>query len=366
MKKTLLAMALLSIGVAAQAQSSVTMYGRLDTGIEYMSGVQNAAGNGYTSRWRAESGDWGTSMWGLKGTEDLGGGLKAVFNLETGFNTFTGQNGGSAGTLFSRRAWVGLSDAQFGTLTFGRNLALVNDGVWGFDPFGQTSISSAALVNGRNWPGSSNNIMYQSPTIGGFDVYAQYALTNSTHFNGGPGNTNGQGRSAAVQLTYTQSAFQLRGIYDEIRNPTTGQFDDVFNYSREYFAGANIFFGPIKASLVYQASHADAATGALDRGITMTQQEWGGLTYQVTPAAAVTAAVYHVNANKGGGNATIYTVGGTYNLSKRTLLDIQIADIRNSKSGQFSIDGGSGDPTAMPFTGGKSQFATYAGIQHSF
>jgi predicted porin len=90
-----------------------------------MSGVQNAAGNGYTSRWRAESGDWGTSMWGLKGTEDLGGGLKAVFNLETGFNTFTGQNGGSAGTLFSRRAWVGLSDAQFGTLTFGRNLALV-------------------------------------------------------------------------------------------------------------------------------------------------------------------------------------------------------------------------------------------------
>jgi predicted porin len=289
MKKTLLATALLSIGVAAQAQSSVTLYGRLDAGIEYMSGVPNAAGTGYTSRWRAESGDWGTSMWGLKGTEDLGDGLKAVFNLEGAFNTFDGSAGS---TLFNRRAWVGLSSAQYGTFTLGRNLALVNDGVWAFDPFGQSSIASASLVNGRNWPGSANNIMYQSPTIGGFDVYGQYALTNSTKFNGGPDSGATQGRSAAIQLTYTQTAFQLRGIYDEIRDPLTGQFDDVFNYSREYFGGANVFIGPFKLQASYQASHADGAIGSIDRGITTTQQVWGGVTWQATPAAAITGAVY--------------------------------------------------------------------------
>ena len=87
MKKALLAAALMSAGVVAHAQSSVTLYGRLDAGIEYMTGVPNGA-NG-TARppparplRRAESGDWGTSLWGMKGVEDIGGGNKVLFQLE--------------------------------------------------------------------------------------------------------------------------------------------------------------------------------------------------------------------------------------------------------------------------------------------
>jgi predicted porin len=101
--------------------------------------------------------------------------------------------------------------------------------------------------------------------------------------------------------------------------------------------------------------------------------EWGGVTYRATPAAALIAAVYHVNTNNGGGNATIYTIGGTYNVSKRTLFDIQIATVRNSSTANFGLDansegaGGLSDGTfnENPVTG-RSQTGVYAGIQHTF
>ncbi|CAB3787780.1 hypothetical protein LMG28614_02569 [Paraburkholderia ultramafica] len=73
----------------AYGQTSVTLYGRLDGGIEYLNHINDGAG-GSASRWSAEGGDWGTSMLGLKGNEDLGGGLNAIFNLETGLQVMNG------------------------------------------------------------------------------------------------------------------------------------------------------------------------------------------------------------------------------------------------------------------------------------
>jgi predicted porin len=359
----------LATGVgAARAQSSVTLYGRIDAGVEYMSGVptgQNpvtGASTGSSSRFRAESGDWGTSLWGIKGVEDIGGGTKAVFHLEGAFNTMTGQ-GPSNNGLFDRYATVGIANDRFGTVLLGKELFLSN-GVWDFDPFGQSNWSSASLVRGRNWNHTSNNISYQSPTIAGFDVSGQYALSNATSWNGN--GTTGQGRADAIQLTYTQPVFQIRAIYDEWRDAANGTLDDAFNFSREYFGGVNVFLGKFKLQAVYQQSH--SSSGALSGGITVTQQEWGGVTWQATPAAALIAAVYHVNANNGGGNATIYTVGGTYNLTKRTLLDFQIATARNSANANFGLNANSfGDTTSTdnPLPG-HSQSGAYAGIQHLF
>ncbi|WP_070108169.1 porin [Burkholderia plantarii] len=359
MKKALLAAALMTAGVAAQAQSSVTLYGRLDAGLEYMNGLQN----GHSIR--AESGDWGTSLWGIKGTEDIGGGYKVLFHLEGAFNTMNGSLG-STGTIWDRFATVGISNDAYGTLLLGRELAIAN-GVWDFDPFGQSSWSTASLVRGRNWNKTSNNISYQSPSFYGFDAYGQYSLSNQTTFNGGTGATGSQGRSDGLQLTYTNSLFQIRGLFDETRDGATGKFDDVFNFSREYFVGANVFLGQFKLQASYQSSHADG-TQAANNGITTTQQVWGGVTWQATPAAALIAAVYHVNANNGGGNATIYTIGGSYNLSKRTLLDLQAATVRNSKTANFSLNAnGAGTSVASgnPKAGG-SQTGVYAGIQHLF
>jgi predicted porin len=374
MKKALLAAALMSAGVVAHAQSSVTLYGRLDAGLEYISGLPNANYTGSTSRFRAESGDWGTSLWGMKGVEDIGGGNKVLFQLEGSFNTMNGQGPGGGG-LFNRWATVGLSNSAYGTLTMGRML-FISNGVWDFDPFGQSNWSSASLVRGRNWPQSSNNIAYQSPKFYGFDVYGQYALSNATNWNGN--GTTPQGREAGLQVTYTSSLFQLRGMYDEIRNSTNGNFTDPFTASREYTAAFNVFLGQFKIQGAYQAVRTSAAASAVNAAPTSLDHEWGGVTWQATPAAALIAAVYHVNANKGGGNATIYTIGGSYNLSKRTLLDIQVATVRNSKSANFGLDannaGRGGNITASDGTvsynenplPGHSQTGVYAGIQHSF
>jgi predicted porin len=383
MKKALLAASLLTVGVAAHAQSSVTLYGRLDAGLEYMSGAPTSNGSkgpgvttGSSNRFRAESGDWGTSLWGLKGVEDLGGGNKAVFQLEGSFNTMTGQGPGNNG-LFNRWATVGIANDQFGTLLLGRELFIAN-GVWDFDPFGQSNWSSASLVRGRNWPQSSNNVSYQSPKIAGFDVYGQYAFSNTTGFNGSGGNpaAPGTGREGGLQVTYTNSLFQIRGLYDEIRNNVNGGLGDTaagspngpFNYGREYFAGINVFLGQFKIQAVYQATRTSGETNVPIGTPTTTDQEWGGVTWQATPAAALIAAVYHVNANNGAGNANIYTVGGSYNLSKRTLLDIQVATARNSKSANFGLNANAAGNTVStdnPLPG-HNQTGVYAGIQHSF
>ncbi|RFU46129.1 porin [Paraburkholderia sp. DHOC27] len=377
MKKALLAAALMSAGVIAHAQSSVTLYGRLDAGVEYISGLPNANYNGSTSRWRLESGDWGTSLWGMKGVEDLGGGNKALFQLEGSFSTATGAGPGG-GELFNRWATVGMSNDQFGTLLLGREL-FISNGVWDFDPFGQSNWSSASLVRGRNWPQSSNNVSYQSPKLYGFDVYGQYSLSNSTSWNGN--GTTPQGREDGLQLTYTNSLFQVRGLYDEIRNPTTGTLGDPsagsvagpFSFGREYFGGVNVFLGQFKIQAVYQGVRTSGETNVPFGTPTTTDQEWGGVTWQATPAAALIAAVYHVNANNGGGNGTIYTIGGSYNLSKRTLLDIQVATARNSKTANFGLDANNPGPGGDTSAGynenplqGHSQTGVYAGIQHSF
>ncbi|WP_429355241.1 porin [Paraburkholderia sp. 32] len=353
-------------GIAAQAQSSVTLYGRIDAGLEFLSGAPTGPANGTATgsghQFRVESGNWGTSLWGIKGVEDIGGGNRVVFHLEGAFNTVTGQ-GPSNGGLFDRWATIGVDNDNFGTLLLGKEL-FISNGLWDFDPFGQSNWSSASLVRGRNWNHSSNNISYQSPKFYGFDVYGQYALSNATNWNGN--GSTAQGRADGVQITYTQHIFQVRAIYDEWRDPANGTLDDVFNYSREYFAGVNVFLGQFKVQLNYQQAHANS--GLKSGGITTTQQEWGGVTWQATPAAALIAAVYHVNANNSGGNATIYTIGGTYNLSKRTLLDLQIATIRNSDHANFGLNAnsfGTDTSTGNPLPG-HSQSGAYAGIQHLF
>ena len=383
MKKALLAAALMTAGVVAHAQSSVTLYGRLDAGLEYMTGVPQGTGangqaTGSTNRWRAESGDWGTSLWGLKGVEDIGGGNKVLFQLEGSFNTMTGAGPGGGG-LFNRWATVGLSNDQYGTFTMGRMLYISN-GVWDFDPFGQSNWSSASLVRGRNWPQSSNNFAYQSPKVAGFDFYGQYALSNATSWNGN--GTTAQGREAGAQVTYTNSLFQVRGLYDEIRNPANGSLygptatgvntanigTGVFAASREYSALVNVFLGQFKIQAAYQAIRSAGATGVLPGTPTTLDHEWGGVTWQATPAAALIAAVYHVNGNNGAGNATIYTIGGSYNLSKRTLLDLQIATTQNSKTANYGLNAnnsGTATSTDNPLPG-HSQTGVYAGIQHSF
>jgi len=121
MKKTLLAAALLAgFAGAASAQSSVTLYGIIDIGLQYQSiSAENVNPQINSSRFGMTNGTQSGSRWGLRGTEDLGNGLRAVFVLESGFDSANG-NSAQGSRLFGRQSTLGLASNQWGQVDFGR------------------------------------------------------------------------------------------------------------------------------------------------------------------------------------------------------------------------------------------------------
>jgi predicted porin len=363
MKKALLAAALMSAGIVAHAQSSVTLYGRLDAGIQYRQGVYG--GNTVSM----ESGDWGESELGLKGAEDLGGGTKAIFKMEMGLNMTNGsyQNG----SLFGREARVGLTNDAWGTFKIGyAGAAEIIQDSWDLDPQLMQQYAIATLVRGRNWAQAGNSVEYTSPLLYGLTFKGQYDLANSPNWNGstsspgsaGPnqlGNT-GQGRSDGAKIQYNASAFELQAIYDETRDPH-GDFSNVYLFSRSIIAGGNYTLGPVKFYAGYQhLSAPDAnefgyggAASPAGAGLpTTVDHEWGGVAWQINAASAVTGAIYHANANNGNGNATMYTLAGTYNLSKRTFFYTEVGYVHNSSTSNIGLGNGYSDPYG---TAGQTQ-----------
>lgn len=216
------AVALLATGFAAgaaQAQSSVTLYGIIDTGIGYQSssGSLGQTANG-RSAVKMLNGIWAGSRVGLKGSEDLGGGNKAIFTLEQGFNSATGAQG-VTGLAFNRQAWVGLSNPTFGALTAGRQYmpyyTLLSPwspttwltGAFGAHPGDIDSLDTTYRVN--------NAVVYTSPTIYGFTLGGAYA------FGGQPGSFN-SGSTWSAALQYKNGPAGLAVGFERINNSTSG------------------------------------------------------------------------------------------------------------------------------------------------
>ncbi|KVS00815.1 porin [Burkholderia vietnamiensis] len=198
----------MGFNLGAHAQSSVTLYGSIDQGINFTS---NAAGS---RAYQMVSGDTVGSNWGLKGTEDLGGGLRAIFQLENGFNASTGALG-VASRMFGRQAYVGLDSDRFGTLTLGRQ----------YDP---TLDMWSPFAAAGNWLGDfgahpydndnadwdyriQNSVKYVSPTYGGFKGEVLYGLSNQAG-----GFARNRVYSAAMQ--YQAGAFSAAVAYLKANN----------------------------------------------------------------------------------------------------------------------------------------------------
>lgn len=167
----------------AWAQSSVTLYGTVDNFVQYL-------GNGSTHSFSDRSGGNSGSSFGIKGDEDLGGGLKTKFVLESGYNTNNGTFFVDSSSLFYRQAWVGLAHEDYGSLTFGRQYQPTFWAIYYTDPFrGDETLSPIAAVavdvdrntlatqaaSGR----TSNSILYQSPVVGGLKLYTMYAFAST-------------------------------------------------------------------------------------------------------------------------------------------------------------------------------------------
>jgi predicted porin len=377
MKKVVLTTSLLAIAAAAQAQSSVTLYGRIDNGFQYENGLPGG------HKWSFESGDWGCSWFGMQGAEDIGGGTQIIFQLEGQLNTANGQ---LAGALFGRHATVGATNANYGTFKLG-NLGAgeIQQDSWGLDPQLMQRYAISTLVRGRNWSSAANGFEYTTPNLWGLTVKGQYDVTNNYNWNQAPTAT-GQGRTDGIELVYDLGPLELRGIYDEVRS-AAGTFDNVYAHSRSVMGGGTYTLGPVKIYAGYQHLNAPAATeasmgvgttvGPNPAGVTAptsVDHEWGGVAWQITPAAAVTAAVFHANANNNNGNATMYTLAATYNLSKRTFLYSEFGYIHNSSTSNIDLgNDGYGNSTAADGTivgnnpaYGHSQTGVFAGIMTAF
>ena len=208
-----------TLPLLAHAQSSVTLYGILDDSISWQSS-QTSLGStsGGRSSVKLGSGVWAGSRFGLKGSEDLGGGTKAVFQLESGFNV---NNGGAQYTnaLFGCQAWVGLSNATYGTLTAGRQytpyyllLAPYSPTTWltgyyGAHPGDLDSLDTLYRAN--------NTLMYTSPNLHGLVFSASYSLA------GVPG-TLSQGSTWSGALQYINGPFGIAAGFVRTKNSTVG------------------------------------------------------------------------------------------------------------------------------------------------
>ena len=216
MMKSFLALAAGCVAAgSASAQNTVTLYGVLDEGVTYVNSARDANGQGH-SFVGMQSGVVQGSRWGLKGAEDLGGGLKAIFQLENGFNVNTGRSG-QAGRLFGRQSFVGLSSNQWGTLTLGRQYDAVVDyvqpttmnGNWG-----ATFSHAGDIDNSDNGFRINNAVKYTSPSLAGLQFGGLYAL------GGESGNS-----TLSLGTSYTGGPMYLSVGYLYAKNPTA-QFDD--------------------------------------------------------------------------------------------------------------------------------------------
>jgi len=307
MKKSLLALvALGAFAGAAHAQSSVTLYGIIDEGFIF----NNNAKGGHL--YGLSSGVMQGSRFGLRGTEDLGGGLKALFVLENGFNANNGALG-QDGKLFGRHAYVGLSRSGFGTLTLGRQYDTMVDfvaplsatagdfGDTGFaHPFDNDNLNHSVRIN--------NAVKYTSDTIAGFKVGALYGFSNSTNFAGN--------RAYSVAASYTNGPLKLAGAYlqmngtkgstsaspgatdvAEAKSVSQGGWSVGADRMRTYGGGVSYGFGPATVGFVYTRSQYDNSGSFGSTGQVAFNNYDVNVRYAVTPAVSFGAAYVYTDAS---------------------------------------------------------------------
>ena len=348
MKKTLIAFgaALTCLG-AAHAQSNVQLTGLVDM---YVGSMKMA---GQDRKSVAESGGMSTSWWGVQGTEDLGNGLKAGFNLGAFFQADDGSNGRFAGdTYFARDANVSLAGG-FGKLTLGRTSAPNFLPSVFANPFGDSFEVSPLILhetvafykNGNysttsSDTGWSNQMLYSSPDFGGLSFNVAYQF--------GEVATANSKKNVGVNATYRNGGLMLTGFFErsQVKNPTGGLLFVDGTAKQDWMLGGSYDFGVVKLYGTYgQAKVKDDSYDAKTASL--------GLDIPVSKAGTIKAAVAHtkMDTNAGtlaawDGKHTTTTIGYDHYLSKRT--DVY-GVVMNDR-----------------FTGLKSGTSLAVGIRHRF
>ncbi|MEZ0606715.1 porin [Paraburkholderia sp. IW21] len=373
MKKTSIALLTLPLlAGAAHAQSSVTLYGFLDTGLVY---VNNQSGHANV---QMINGQTNGSRWGLRGSENLSGGLKAIFTLENGFDTSNGKLL-QGGREFGRQAFVGLGSDTWGTVTLGRQYdpmteligAIAATSMWawlGTHPGDFDNLNSTFRVN--------NAVKYQSPKFHGLQASGMFAP------GGVPGNF-ASGRVYALGLKYANGPLSAALAYDNINNPSVLVLDSALSPGQagyvspsrtpvfSGFASANVWqiFGAGASYKIGQGSIGLVYTNARFQDIRRTAStpntgnasfnsyEINGR-YNVTPALLIGASFDYTKAPRA--KYEQFDFGPNYSLSKRT--DINLVGVWQHASG---IDSTGHAAVAAISTLGQSSTPTQVAVKLS-
>ena len=334
MKKTLLSTAVLALMAgAAHADSSVTLYGIIDTGIGYQR-IKGA--DTQQSKFGMASGVSSGSRWGLRGAEDLGDGLSAVFVLESGFNSLNGTSGQS-NRLFGRQATVGLKSNAWGQIDFGRQTNIASKFLSAIDPFGagygQANIGH--LFSAANTVRYDNMIMYQTPSFSGFQAGVGYSFSVDNTLVDASGYATAENpRAITAGVRYANGPINVALSYDQLKpghnNPANG-----INPS-SWILGGSYDFEVVKLALAYgqtrngwfQGQAISPFSGgksqfsdypsfvAIDDG--KVQSILVGLSAPIGGASTIMTSWQHGRITDVDTKTNVFSVGYTYDLSKRT------------------------------------------------
>jgi predicted porin len=336
MKRSLLALAVLgAFAASAQAQSSITIYGSFDAGVRNV----DRSGNAFDVTTMGSTGTFNSNRLGFRGLEDLGGGLRARFNLETGFNTGTGALNNANNQLFERTASVGLGGA-FGFIDLGRQYTNAFLTIAAYDPLSYKYPGIAFAVPATAGVRYNNDLKYTG-TFGPVTARAEWAF-------GEAGGSNVTGAARGLSLSYAGGPFAAGAAYTRFTSggtaaaPTVGGTGAAFaapgagiapataaaaaaprgapgRDTEHWTAGGAVKFGPARVSVGYadQQAEVGAASDLRDRWM------WTGVNYALTPAIELTAAYYKQRRDGAGlasGDADLAIISATYAFSKRTNL----------------------------------------------
>ncbi|MGU7769186.1 porin [Burkholderia sp. MR1-5-21] len=347
----------------AHGQSSVTLYGIIDTGISY---YNHATANGGTSIGMASLTGRLPSRWGLRGTEDLGGGFKTFFVLEDGFQPTNGTlNYG--GRLFGIQANVGIR-SDYGALTFGRQLGMTMYALINADVIGPSihslSVFDAYLPNAR----SDNAIGYLGK-FGGLTIGGTYSFGRDAAGPAGPAATNCPGqvpgnmlacRQYTALVAYDSASFGVAASYDVLRGGSgasaplnNSAYTDTHNIVDGY-----VMFGSTKIGIGWIRNNLAAATHL------QTDIFFAGATYFVTPALFFDAqGVRYLQRGSEGrkdASSTLLVGRANYLFSKRTMVYASVGTMFNGAQAANAVAAGGTVAT------GANQLGITVGLQQRF
>jgi predicted porin len=378
MKKEVFGLAVLFCTANSMAQSSTTLYGVVDDSFSFTNN-QTGAHN-----YQVVNGGRGSSKWGFRTVEDLGGGLNAVAVLENGFDINTGKFG-NGGRLFGRQSYVALN-GPFGSIRLGRQYDLIADSLMPLASslqFGGVLTTRAGDVD-NVWGdySVSNTIKYYTPVFAGFKFGALLSL-------GGVAGNFSQGRGEGLSLTYTGGPVTAAAALLRLNNPATSLYDatatpvagttftnPITNPTFSGYVsahtlqiaggGANVSVGNAVFGVLYTNTRFEDVVPTSSTpfsGTATFNSIEANATYRITPAVMVGAAYNYTKAESA--KYSQVNLGAEYDLSKRTVLYTIAAwehAIGTDSTGKPAV-------AALAFVTPSStdnQVVVRVGIRHSF